>query len=114
LSPAPDPDYPVLGRIVERRRIMAELRRSERAGSRRGPLRPGVLIGVGVPATLDEVVLHQHKLLGFHQVREGVPDNVPDDAAFVGLARLVLLAGVAVLRGSREVAARDARGPGRC
>jgi hypothetical protein len=65
---------------------MAELRRSERAGSRRRLLWPGVLIGVGVAGTLDEVVL----------------------------AMLVLLAGVAVLRGSRPVAARDARGPGRC
>jgi uncharacterized membrane protein len=40
----------------------------------------------------------QHKLLGLHQVRAGASDNLPYDVAFVGLAAVVLLAGLLLLR----------------
>jgi uncharacterized membrane protein len=83
---------------------------------------PGVLVGIGVAGTLDEVVLHQllawhhfydrstptvglvsdgtiqHKLLRLHQVREGAPDNLPYDLAFLAIAAAVALAGALLLR----------------
>jgi uncharacterized membrane protein len=70
-----------------------------RAGA--GPLRrgvAGVLLGAGGFNLYDGLV--QHKLLGLHQVRGGAADNLPYDLAFVGLAAVVLLAGVALLRSS--------------
>ena len=67
---------------------------------RRGDLSPrrlaaGVLIGAGGFNLYDGTV--QHKVFGLHQVRYGV-DLVPYDIVFVGLAAVVLVAGVALLR----------------
>jgi uncharacterized membrane protein len=70
-----------------------------RAGS--GPPRravAGILLGAGGFNLYDGLV--HHKLLGLHQVRAGAPDNLPYDLAFVGLAAVVLLAGLLVLRGA--------------
>jgi uncharacterized membrane protein len=70
-----------------------------RAG--RGPPRravAGILVGAGGFNLYDGLV--QHKLLGLHQVRAGAPDNLPYDLAFVGLAAVVLLAGLLLLRGA--------------
>jgi uncharacterized membrane protein len=44
----------------------------------------------------------QHKLLGLHQVRAGAPDNLPYDLGFIGLAVVVLLAGLVILRTTRS------------
>jgi uncharacterized membrane protein len=80
-----------------------------RAGS--APMRravAGILLGAGGFNLYDGLV--QHKLLGLHQVRAGAPDNLPYDLAFVGLAAVVLLAGLLLLRGAslpdRSVASR--------
>jgi uncharacterized membrane protein len=70
-----------------------------RAGS--APMRravAGILLGAGGFNLYDGLV--QHKLLGLHQVRAGAPDNLPYDLAFVGLAAVVLLAGLLLLRGA--------------
>jgi uncharacterized membrane protein len=70
-----------------------------RAGS--APMRravAGILVGAGGFNLYDGLV--QHKLLGLHQVRAGAPDNLPYDLAFVGLAAVVLLAGLLLLRGA--------------
>jgi uncharacterized membrane protein len=70
-----------------------------RAGS--GPPRravAGILVGAGGFNLYDGLL--QHKLLGLHQVRAGAPDNLPYDLAFVGLAAVVLLAGLLLLRGA--------------
>jgi uncharacterized membrane protein len=68
-----------------------------RAGS--APRRQGVagiLLGAGGFNLYDGIV--QHKLLGLHQVRAGAPDNLPYDVAFVGVAAVVQLAGLLLLR----------------
>ena len=136
-----------------------------------GTLLPGILVGIGVAGTADEVVLHQilrwhhfydrstpaaglvtdglfhvfatgalalglvllwrrgrllrsrllvgailagaggfnvfdgtviHKVLRFHQVREGVASEVPYDAVFLTVSGALLLAGLALLRGARR------------
>jgi uncharacterized membrane protein len=70
-----------------------------RAGS--APMRravAGILLGAGGFNLYDGLV--HHKLLGLHQVRAGAPDNLPYDLAFVGLAAVVLLAGLLLLRGA--------------
>jgi uncharacterized membrane protein len=58
----------------------------------------GILLGAGGFNLYDGIV--HHKLLGLHQVRAGAPDNLPYDLAFVGLAAVVLLAGLLLLRGA--------------
>jgi uncharacterized membrane protein len=40
----------------------------------------------------------QHKLLGLHQVRAGAPNNLPYDLVFIGVAAVMLLAGLFLLR----------------
>lgn len=52
----------------------------------------GVLAGLGGFNLYDSGV--QHKLLGLHQVREGVASTLPYDLAFTGAALLALLAGL--------------------
>jgi uncharacterized membrane protein len=52
----------------------------------------GVLIGAGGFNLYDGVV--QHKLLGFHQVREGAHPQTPYDVVFIGLALATLALGV--------------------
>jgi uncharacterized membrane protein len=72
-----------------------------RGGAGSGPPRravAGILLGAGGFNLYDGLV--QHKLLGLHQVRAGAPDNLPYDLAFVGLAAVVLLAGLLLLRGA--------------
>jgi len=58
----------------------------------------GILLGAGGFNLYDGIV--HHKLLGLHQVRAGAPDNLPYDLTFVGLAAVVLLAGLLLLRGA--------------
>jgi uncharacterized membrane protein len=68
-----------------------------RAGS--APMRwavAGILVGAGGFNLYDGIV--QHKLLGLHQVRAGAADNLPYDVAFVGLAAVMLLAGLLLLQ----------------
>jgi uncharacterized membrane protein len=70
----------------------------------RGPRRQavaGVLLGAGAFNLYDGVV--QHKLLELHQVRAGAPNNAPYDLGFIGLAAVILLAGLLLLRTARSV-----------
>ena len=65
----------------------------------RGPLRQsaaGILLGAGGFNLYDGII--QHKLLGLHQVRAGAPNNLPYDLVFIGLAAVLLLAGLVLLR----------------
>ncbi len=55
-----------------------------------------VLAGAGGFNVFDGVV--DHKLLGLHQVREGVPDLLPYDLAWIGSAAVVLLVGLVLRR----------------
>ena len=57
-----------------------------------------VLTGAGGFNLFDGIV--DHKVLRLHQVREGVPDLLPYDVAWIAGSALVLLAGLLVLRGS--------------
>jgi uncharacterized membrane protein len=64
-----------------------------------GPLRQavaGILLGAGGFNLYDGIV--QHKLLGLHQVRAGASNNLPYDLVFIGVAAVVLLAGLLLLR----------------
>jgi uncharacterized membrane protein len=60
----------------------------------------GVLVGAGAFNLYDGIV--QHKLLGLHQVRAGAPNNFPYDLVFIGLAVVVLLVGLLMLRATRS------------
>jgi uncharacterized membrane protein len=77
----------------------------------RGPLRQsaaGILLGAGGFNLYDGII--QHKLLGLHQVRAGAPNNLPYDMVFIGVATVVLVAGLLLLRttGSPQaVSSRD-------
>jgi uncharacterized membrane protein len=65
----------------------------------RGPLRQavaGILLGAGGFNLYDGIV--QHKLLGLHQVRAGAPNNLPYDLVFIGLAAVLLVGGLLLLR----------------
>ena len=76
----------------------------------RGPLRQavaGILVGAGGFNLYDGTI--QHKLLGLHQVRAGVPNNLPYDLVFIAIAAVVLLAGLLLLR----VAGSPTAAPGR-
>lgn len=48
----------------------------------------------------------QHKLLGLHQVRAAAPNNLPYDLVFIGLATVVLVAGLLLLRLGRSAESR--------
>jgi uncharacterized membrane protein len=68
-----------------------------------GPLRQaaaGILVGAGGFNLYDGTI--QHKLLGLHQVRAGAPNNLPYDLVFIGLAAVMLLAGLLLLRAARS------------
>ena len=52
----------------------------------------GILIGAGGFNVFDGTV--NHKVLGLHQVREGVPDLLPYDVGYLGIAVVVLVAGL--------------------
>jgi uncharacterized membrane protein len=60
----------------------------------------GVLLGAG--AFNYTTASFQHKLLGLHQVRAGASNNFPYDLGFIGLAVVVLLAGLLMLRTTRS------------
>src|SRR5215216_2707950 len=73
--------------LVERRRTTPDPPRVALAG---------ILLGAGGFNLYDGTI--QHKLLGLHQVREGVPDNLPYDLAFLAIAAAAVLAGALLLR----------------
>jgi uncharacterized membrane protein len=60
----------------------------------------GILLGAGGFNLYDGTI--QHKLLGLHQVRAGVPSNLPYDLAFLTIAAAVTLAGALLLRTTRQ------------
>ena len=60
----------------------------------------GTLLGAGGFNLYDGTI--QHKLLGLHQVRAGVPNNLPYDLAFLALAAAIALAGALLLRRARQ------------
>jgi uncharacterized membrane protein len=60
----------------------------------------GILLGAGGFNLYDGTI--QHKLLGLHQVREGAPNNLPYDLAFLAIAATVTLAGALLLRRTRQ------------
>ena len=63
------------------------------------------LFGMGGFNLYDGVV--DHKVLQLHPVREGVADLLPYDAGFIGLALLLLLAGLFVWRRPIRLAAHE-------
>ena len=76
----------------------------------RGPLRQsaaGILLGAGGFNLYDGIV--QHKLLGLHQVRGGAPNNLPYDLVFIGVAAVMLLAGLLLLRATGSMRAAPRR-----
>ncbi len=68
----------------------------------------GVLVGAGGFNLYDGTI--QHKVLELHQVRAGVPDQLPYDLAFVGAAVAILGVGVMLLL--RRPEGRAASRPG--
>lgn len=62
-------------------------------------LASGVLLGLGGFNLFDGTI--QHKLLRFHQVREGVANTLPYDLGFIGIALTVLVLGWLLRRGVR-------------
>ena len=74
-------------------------RRDGGGRDRRRRAAAGILLGAGGFNLYDGIV--QHKLLGLHQVRAGAPDNLPYDLAFLGLAAVVLVAGLLLLGARR-------------
>jgi uncharacterized membrane protein len=79
--------------LVERRRSSPDPPRLALAG---------ILLGAGGFNLYDGTI--QHKLLGLHQVRAGVPDNLPYDLAFLSVAAALALAGALLLRQVRQPA----------
>jgi len=77
--------------LVERRRTTPDPPRLALAG---------ILLGAGGFNLYDGTI--QHKLLGLHQVRAGVPNNLPYDLAFLAIAATVTLAGALLLRRARQ------------
>ena len=61
------------------------------------PLVGWILVGAGGFNLYDGTI--QHKVLGLHQVRSGARSLLVYDVAFIGVAAVVALAGVALLRG---------------
>ena len=78
--------------LVERRRTTSDSPRLALAG---------ILLGAGGFNLYDGTI--QHKLLGLHQVRAGVPNNLPYDLAFLAIAATVTLAGALLLRRARQL-----------
>ncbi len=74
---------------------------AERTAAGNGRVRrfwAGTLLGLGGFNLFDGTV--QHKVLRLHQVRPAAENWLPYDVAFIGLALLVLVAGIVLLRGS--------------
>jgi len=65
----------------------------------------GVLVGLGGFNVFDGVV--DHKLLRLHQVREGVPDLLPYDVAWLAVSLAVLAAGLLLRRRARGATGTD-------
>jgi uncharacterized membrane protein len=67
---------------------------------------PAAAVSRGHPAWAGGFNLYdgiiQHKLLGLHQVRAGAPNNLPYDLVFIGVATVMLLAGLLLLRTARS------------
>jgi uncharacterized membrane protein len=82
--------------LVERRRTSPDPPRLALAG---------ILLGAGGFNLYDGTI--QHKLLRLHQVRAGVPNNLPYDLAFIALAATLALAGALILRHTRQPAPDD-------
>jgi uncharacterized membrane protein len=59
----------------------------------------GILLGAGGFNLYDGTI--QHKVLGLHQVREGAPNNLPYDLAFLAIAAATL-AGALLLRHTHQ------------
>lgn len=59
----------------------------------------GGLLGGGAFNFYDGTV--QHKLLKLHQVRPGVPNEMPYDVVFIGLSLVLLAIGWSLLRSAR-------------
>ena len=76
--------------------VLLMRRRAELAAGWRRRSAGWVLVGLGGFNLYDSFV--QHKLLGLHQVREGVEDLLPYDVGFTLVALVALLAGLALLR----------------
>ncbi len=76
--------------LLWRQRRVANLPFQNRA------LTAGILFGMGGFNLYDGTI--QHKILQLHPVREGVPDILPYDLAFNGLALLLLVVGWLVWR----------------
>ena len=82
----------------------------QRWRTERDPLRQsaaGILLGAGGFNLYDGIV--QHKLLGLHQVRAGAPNNLPYDLVFIGLAAVMLLVGLLLLRAAGSPSATPGR-----
>ena len=62
-------------------------------------LAAGLLIGMGAFNLYDGTI--QHKLLQLHPVREGVPNQLPYDLAFNGMALILLALGWMLWRNPR-------------
>ena len=75
--------------------VVVTLRSRDRRGLRRRRIAGGVLVGAGGFNLYDGTI--QHKVLHLHEVRRGV-DPLPYDAAFIGVAALLLLGGFVLLR----------------
>jgi uncharacterized membrane protein len=67
----------------------------------------GMLLGAGGFNLYDGII--QHKLLGLHQVRAGAPNNLPYDLVFIGLAAVMLLVGLLLLRVASSPSAAPSR-----
>jgi uncharacterized membrane protein len=66
----------------------------------------GILLGMGGFNLYDGTI--QHKVLQLHPVREGVENMLPYDAAFIGVAVVLLLAGLLLVRGNAAQQLDDA------
>ena len=75
-------------------------RRAETARDAPRRIVGGVLVGFGGFNLFDGTV--DHKLLRLHQIREGVHDLLPYDAAWISTSALILVVGVAVTARSVE------------
>lgn len=64
----------------------------------------GILAGFGAFNLFDGVV--DHKLLGVHQIRSGVTNLLPYDTAWIGLSAVILIVGVALVRGGANAERR--------
>jgi uncharacterized membrane protein len=79
--------------------VLAAQRPQLAAPAQSRALLAGILLGMGGFNLYDGTI--QHKILQLHPVREGVPNQLPYDLAFNGLAILLLVAGWLLWRSVR-------------